>query len=127
MCVCMCVCMYYVCMYVCMYNSVSIDRRVTKACPQGSCCWAGFSNPLHNSLLKLEFTGHSKAITSADDPLILTKGESIVEAENYVNLELRKVLEWALNNKLQFNEHKSKVMLVSRRKRKEKGDRNILK
>ena len=36
-----------------------------------------------------------------------------------MNLELRKISDWARNNKLNFNENKSKVMLMSRRKRKE--------
>jgi hypothetical protein len=87
-------------------NSVGIERSVTKGCPQGSCCGPGFRNLLYNSLLKLEFTSHSKAIAFADDLIILTKGESIVEAENYMNLELSKISDWAQNNKLKFNEHK---------------------
>jgi hypothetical protein len=97
-------------------NSVSIERRVTKGCPQGSCCGPGFWNLLYNSLLKMEFTSHSKAIAFADDIIILTKGESIIKAENYMNVELRKISDWAQNNKLKFNEHKSEVMLMSRRK-----------
>ena len=100
-------------------NSVSIERMVTKGCPQGSCCGPGFWNMLYNSLLKMEFTSHSKAIAFAGDLIILTKGESIVDAENYMNMELRKISDWAQNNKLKFNEHKSKVMLMSCRKRKE--------
>ena len=106
-------------------NSISIERSVRKGCPQASCCGPGYWNLLYNSLLKLEFTSHSKAIAFADDLIILTKGESIVEAENYMNLELRKISDWAQNNKLMFNEHKSKVMLMSRRKRKEKKDVEI--
>jgi hypothetical protein len=84
-------------------NSVSIKRRVTKGCPQGSCCGPGFWNLLYNSLLKLELTSHSVAIAFADDLIILTRGESVVEVENYMNLEMRKILEWAKNNKLKFN------------------------
>jgi hypothetical protein len=61
-------------------NSVSIERRVRKGCPQGSCCGPGFWNLLYNSLLKLEFTSHSEVIAFADDLIILTKGESSVEA-----------------------------------------------
>jgi hypothetical protein len=53
--------------------------------------------------------------------MIVTRGESVAEAENYMNLEMRKIQEWALNNKLNFNENKSKVMLISRRRRREKG------
>jgi len=51
--------------------------------------------------------------------MILTRGERVVEAENYMNLGVRKILEWAINNKLKFKE-KSKVMLMSRRRRREK-------
>jgi hypothetical protein len=35
-------------------------------------------------------------------------------------LELRKIQDWAQNNKLKFNENKTKVMLMSHRKRKKK-------
>jgi hypothetical protein len=47
-----------------------------------------------------------------------------------MNLELRKISEWAHNNKLKINEYKLKVMLMfhrNRKERKKKGDRNILK
>jgi hypothetical protein len=67
-------------------NSVRIEISVTKGCPQGTCCRPGFWNLLYNLLFKLEFTSHSKVITSANDLIILTKGESTVEAENYMNL-----------------------------------------
>ena len=75
--------------------------------------------------LTLELTSRSKAIAFADDLIILTRGETIAEAENYMNLELRKIQEWVQNNKMKFNENKSKVMLMSWRKRKEKKEINI--
>ena len=100
-------------------NNISIERRVTKGCPQGSCCGPGFWNLLYNSIFKLQFTSRTNLIAFADNLIILTKGESIVEAENYTNLELRKISDWAQKNKLTFNENKSKVMLMSRRKRKQ--------
>jgi hypothetical protein len=106
-------------------NSIRIERSVTKGCPQGSCCGPKFWNLFYNSLFKLEFTSHSKVIAFADDLIILTKGESAVEAENYMNLELRKISDWAQNNKFKFNENKSNVMLMSRRKRKERKELQI--
>jgi hypothetical protein len=106
-------------------NSISIVRRVRKRCPQGSCCWPGFWNLLYNSLLKLELTSHSKTIAFVDDLITLTRGESVVESENYINLEIKKILVWAQNNKLKFNENKSKGMLMSRRKRKENKEIRI--
>jgi hypothetical protein len=42
-----------------------------------------------------------------------------------MNFELRKIADWAQKNKLKFNEYKSKVMLMSRRKRRENKDMNI--
>jgi len=73
----------------------------------------------------MQFTSHTKVIAFADDLITLTKGESIVEDENYTNLELRKISDWAQKNKLTFNENKAKVMLMSRRKRKEKKEVEI--
>jgi len=68
----------------------------------------------------LDLTNHSRAIAFADDLVILTRGDTVVEAENYMNLEVRKILEWAIQNKLKFNGNKSKVMLTSRRRREKK-------
>jgi len=106
-------------------NNINLERRVTKGCPQGSCCRADFWNLLYNSIFNLEFTSHTKVIAFADDLITLTKGESIVEAENYTNFELRKISDWAQKNKLTFNENKSKVMLMFSRKRKEKKEVEI--
>jgi len=98
-------------------NNYNIQRRIAKGCSQGSCSRPGFWNILYNSLLTLELTSRSKAIAFADDLTILTRGETVSEAENYTNLELRKIEEWAQSNKMKFNENKSKVMLMTRRKR----------
>jgi hypothetical protein len=73
----------------------------------------------------LELSSHSKTIAFADDLLILTKGDSLVEAENLMNLELSKISDWARSNKIRFNEKKSKAMLMSRRKRKEKKGKRL--
>jgi hypothetical protein len=75
-------------------NSITIERRVTKGCPQVSCCGPGYWNVLYNSMLSLELTSHSKAIPFADDLIILSRGETVVEAENYMNLEMRKIQNW---------------------------------
>jgi len=47
------------------------------------------------------------------------------EAENISNIELSKISSWAKDNKIRFNEQKSKTMLLTRRKRREKGAGNI--
>ena len=47
------------------------------------------------------------------------------EAENIMNAELGKISTWARENKLQFNEQKSQVMLLTRRRRKENKEIKI--
>jgi len=49
----------------------------------------------------------------------MTRADSIREAENIANVEMDKIATWAENDKTRFNEEKSKVMLMTRRKRKE--------
>jgi len=63
--------------------------------------------------------------TNTSAVIILTRGKSVVEAENCMNLEMKKIKKWAQNNKLQFNENKSQVMLLTRRKRREKTEVEI--
>ena len=69
----------------------------------------------------------TKVVAFADDLIMATRVGSVKAVKNYVNVELNKLNEWT-KNKTRFNDKKSKVMLVSRRKRKEnKKFNNILK
>jgi hypothetical protein len=102
-----------------------MQREVSKGCPQGSCCRPGFWNIQYNSLLNLKFTRRTKAIAFADDLILVIRGETVSEAENFSNLGMSKVTAWSKRNKVGVNEEKSKVMLISRRKRKEVKDINI--
>ncbi|KAJ4437517.1 hypothetical protein ANN_17662 [Periplaneta americana] len=96
--------------------------EVTKGCPQESCCSPGYWNIQYNSILNLKYTSHTKAIAFVDDLVLLTRGDTIREAENYTNIEMNKIMTWAKANKINFNEQKSKVMLMTRRKRKEQKE-----
>ena len=61
----------------------------------------------------------TKVVAYAYDLILATRGDSVRAVENYTNVELSKINGWAKTNKIQFNDTKSKVILVSRRKRKE--------
>jgi len=52
--------------------------------------------------------------------LLITRGETVSEAENFANIEIKKLTAWSKRNKVYFNEGKSKAILISRRKRKKK-------
>ena len=106
-------------------NTIQVAKEVSNGCPQRSCCGPGLWIIQYNSLLNLEFKKQTKVIAFADDLLIAVKAESVREAENITNLEMDKVTTWAKNNKLTFNEQKSKAMVISRRKRKEDQEISI--
>jgi hypothetical protein len=70
--------------------------------------------------LELKYVARTKVVAFADDLIMATRGESVRAVEDYVNIELSKPNGWSKNNKTKFNDKKSKVILVSRRKRKKK-------
>jgi len=61
----------------------------------------------------------TKVVAFAEYLIMATRSDSVRAVENYVNVELGKINGWSKNNKIKFNDNKSKVMLISRRKRKE--------
>jgi hypothetical protein len=103
-------------------NSLRTEKIVSRGCPQGSCCVPGFWNLQFNSLLELKCMARTKVVAYADDLLIATRGDSVRAVENYANAELSKIDGWSRRNKIKFNDKKSKVMLVTRRKRRENKD-----
>ena len=68
-------------------NSSKMEKKITKGCPQVSCCGPGFSNIKYNSLLNLRYTNHTKTIAFAEDLVIMIKAESIRESETLANVE----------------------------------------
>jgi hypothetical protein len=107
------------------HHKKSSEQRV----PQGSCQGPGMWNIFYNSLLNLTFVSGTKTVAFADDLLLLTRGKTVSDVENIANIELKKVSRWAKESKIRFNDQKSKVMLMTRRKRKErkKGSGSIFK
>ena len=106
-------------------NNISIKRKVTKGYPQESCCGPRYWNILYNSLLNIKFTKSSKAVAFADYLILAIRNETIRAAENISNIEMSKITAWSGNNKINFNEDKSRVTKISRRKRKENKEINI--
>jgi hypothetical protein len=54
--------------------------------------------------------------------ILATRGRRVTEAENLANIELRKIAAWARDNKAHFNVQKSKTILMTRIKRKERKE-----
>ena len=65
---------------------------------------------------------HTKVVAFADNLLLVIRSSTTRAAENISNIEMTKITAWA---KINFNEEKSKFMIVSRRKWKENKEINI--
>jgi hypothetical protein len=50
----------------------------------------------------------------ADDLAIMSHGKTPTETEAYANSDLVRIGKWAKDNKLRFNETKSKAMMISK-------------
>jgi hypothetical protein len=103
-------------------NNYKMEKEVQKGCPQGSCCGPSLWNIMYNTLLNLKFNSQTKVIAFADDLIVLTRGACKMETENYANHDLKKIERWATDNKIEFNDKKSKVLFISR---KRNGDREV--
>jgi hypothetical protein len=110
--------------FLTMYNSI-VQKKISKGVPQGSASGPDFWNLLYNSLLNIEYTKNTKVIAYADDLIILVKGKTQVEVENYANIEIQKVAKWARNNHMSFNDLKSKVTIITRKNPKNRQDFSI--
>jgi hypothetical protein len=68
---------------------------------------------------------HTEDVAFSDDLILAIRSEIIRAAEKLSNIVMRKITTWSKNNKINFNEETSKVMVISRRKRKENKEINI--
>jgi hypothetical protein len=68
------------------------------------------------TLLNFNFTRRTTAVAFSDDLIRVVRGKTACEAENFSNCELSKITAWPKSIKITFNEDKSKVMLIWKRK-----------
>jgi len=73
----------------------------------------------------LDFTHHTRVIAFADDLMVLTRGKCTLDAKNYANQDLKKIENWARENKMDFNENKCKVLLVTMKTSRDNRTLNI--
>jgi len=102
-----------------------MEKGLSRGCPQGSCSAPGYWNLQYNTLLKIKYMDRTNVVSYMDELFMATRGGSIRVVENYTNVELSKIKCWAKKNKLKFNDSISNIVLVSRRKGKEKKNITI--
>jgi hypothetical protein len=100
---------------IAVWEYVTIRETRDSGVPQGSCSGPGFWNILYNSLLNMDFAQRTRVIAFADDLLVLTEAKFTLDAENYAIQYLHKIENWARENKMHFDENKSKFLLVTKK------------
>jgi hypothetical protein len=80
-------------------NTLRIEKDISRGCPRGSCSGPGMWNLQYNSLLQIKYMDRTKVVAFADDLVMATRGRSVKEVENYVNVALSKIKEWTKDNK----------------------------
>jgi len=103
-------------------NSYNMRKNITQGCAQGSCWGPILWNIQYDTVLNLKFTDHTRVVAFADELVLIIRADSISKAESTANVEMGKVTIWAENNKTKFNGKSRKVMLMTRRKRKEQKE-----
>jgi len=68
----------------------------------------------------MQYSSHTKLVAFADDLAILTYGKTLSEAEAYAISDLATIETWAWDNKMNFNESKSKAMIITRKRSRDK-------
>jgi len=72
-------------------NTLKIEKPVTMGCPQVFCSGPWFWVIIYNSLLNMEFSHKTRVIAFPDDLLVLTRGKSALDAENYAIHDFKKL------------------------------------
>jgi hypothetical protein len=85
---------------------------MSKGYPQGSCSGPGFWNIQYNSLVNLEYVKRTKPPAFADDLLIVVVVKTVREPENHANIEIRKISDWAKENKITLKERNLQVVVI---------------
>ena len=98
------------------------EKEHNKGIRTRSCCGPILWNIQYDRVHNLKFTDNAIVVAFGDDLILMIRADSIREAENIANVEMRKIKMRAENNKIKFNEEKSQVMLMTSRKRKEQKE-----
>ena len=98
------------------FGGASVEKVVTRGCPQGSSCGPGLWNILYDNILTIKLPYTCEMIAFADDLVLLSRAPDIATLESRVNTALSLIVEQSNVIKITFNEAKTQAMLCTRRR-----------
>lgn len=90
----------------------TIEKEVTKGCPQGSVLGPLFWNLIFDDAIDTVRTSGNEAIAFADDLIVVVNAETRLEMEKKGNEVTRKLTEWCERQKLELSTKKSEMILL---------------
>ncbi|XP_063823084.1 uncharacterized protein LOC135073021 [Ostrinia nubilalis] len=97
------------------YAGAKSTRGTTKGCVQGSIGGPTFWNIILDPLLQLLSGERVHCQAFADDGVLVFSSESLDGMEDNINTVLEKIVNWGVQNKLNFAAHKTQAMLLTKR------------
>ncbi|GJQ68329.1 hypothetical protein Trydic_g23102, partial [Trypoxylus dichotomus] len=93
---------------------LSVSRRVTRGCPQGSRSGPGYWNILYDSVFQLDLGEGCEIVAFADDTTLLVRAQQYKTLKGRANNALATILGWRRANKLLFNAGKSEALFFGK-------------
>lgn len=97
------------------------EYDITAGVPQGSVLGPSLWNTLYNDILKLNLPDGAQIIGFADDIAIVVVAKHVDEIEAVANMAILMVKNWLKSVELELAEHKTELVLISSRKKKEEA------
>lgn len=92
------------------HESVTVEKEVSKGCPQGSVLAPTLWNLIFDDLLSAPMPDGVTVFGYADDAAVVVKADSRPEVEHKADRALAIALEWGARNKLQFSAEKTEAI-----------------
>jgi hypothetical protein len=92
-------------------NTVTVEKTTSKGCPQGSVLGPLVWNLIMNSLLRKSFPDGCEVVAYADDTVVLVRGNTRKQIEEYAAASMVLVEKWAEINKLTLSREKSEYVV----------------
>lgn len=93
----------------------SVSRGVERGCPQGSCSGPTFWNLAYESVYRVELPEGCDIISFADDTALIVRAAQFKRLKEKGTEALASLLDWARDEKLEFNVAKTEALFFGKR------------
>jgi ribonuclease HI len=97
------------------FQNSEYEKKLSRGCPQGGAASPSFWNISIDDVFDILLPEETRIEAFADDIIIRAFGNTIEEIENKSETALKRINEWAKENKLKFNPNKTQALLCTKK------------